>query len=87
MTYLTCCIHSTYELITALIESEVEISYKTFRKYAEGLDEWAKDMNYESRSDRGLTLKNDWCVGYFKGVFDGKPCVFLRHSAIEYIWI
>jgi len=86
MTYLTCCVNSTYELISDLQDSAVDISYKTFRKYAEGLDEWAKSMGYEARSNQGLTLKNDFMVGYYKGVYSGKPCVFLTHSSIEYIW-
>ena len=87
MIYTTCCVNSTNELITDMTDSEVEITYRTFRKYAEGLDEWAKDMHYDARKDVGLTLRNDWHVSYHKSVYDGKPCVYLVHSHIEHIWV
>ena len=70
-----------------MAESAKSISYRTFRKYADGLDEIAKNMGYELRPTQGLTLKNDWHVAYFKGVYDKNPCVFMVHSCIEYIWI
>jgi len=89
VTYHTCCVASTAESINAMTDAAVEITYRTFRKYAEGLGEWSVEMGYVLRSnqDHGLTLRNDWHVSYHKSVYQGKPCVYLRHSAIEYIWI
>jgi len=86
MHYTTCCVESTGEAIRAMVEKAREISYRTFRKHCEGLDDWAQAMGYFRHPSQGLTLKNDWHVTYYKSVFQGKPCYFLVHSAIEYIW-
>ena len=44
-------------------------------------------MKYDTGSERGgLRLKDDWHVGYFKSTYDGKPCYYIDHSRIEYIF-
>lgn len=88
----TTCVNSTAALIGDLIESEREISYRTFRAAlgAEELDRWAESMSYETGPGggrcRGLHLRNDWHVSYYRGLYDLKPALFIRHSAIEHIW-
>jgi hypothetical protein len=82
MIYETCCINSTAELINAMTEKSSEITYKTFRRHAEGL----KDLETEFGYGPWLRLKNDFHVRYFKGFYNQKKCVFMVHSAIEYIW-
>lgn len=88
-TFTTTCVNSTAELIDALIESEREIAYCTFRCLLGGeeLDRWAREMLYDTGHERGgLRLCNDWHVTYYRGVYDGRPALFLRHSGIEHIW-
>lgn len=81
--YETCCVNSTYELITAMTDQAKEITYDTLRKYVD-LKEFKESMGYA----RGiLTLKNDWAVSYYRSVYNGKPCYYVKHSAIEYIWV
>ena len=41
----------------------------------------------EVRNNRPLTLKKDWHVGYSKSTYQGKPCYFITHSAIEYVFV
>lgn len=86
--FATTCVNSTAELIHALIESEREISYRTFRRELGGseLDRWNAGMGYSVGSERGLHLKDDWHVAFYRGEFDGRPALFIRHSAIEHIW-
>jgi len=86
MLYTTCCIHSTGEAINAMKDKAREITYRTFRKNTEGLDDWALAMGYVLHPSQGLTLKRDWHVGYYKSEYNGKPCYYLTHSAIEHIW-
>jgi hypothetical protein len=86
MLYTTCCIHSTGEAINAMKDKAREITYRTFRKHCPDLDTWAQGMGYFLHTAQGLTLKNDWHVAYFKSEYQGKPCYYLVHSAIEHIW-
>ncbi len=87
--FTTTCVTSTAELINALIESERQITYRSFRRALGGaeLDWWAAGMSYDTGSQRGgLRLKDDWHVSYYRGEFDGRPALFIRHSAIEHVW-
>jgi hypothetical protein len=87
MIYRTSCVGTTADIIHLMQDNAKEITYRTFRKYAEGLDYWAAGMKYDKRADVGLTLKNDWHVSYHKSTYMGMPCVYLVHSAIEHIWV
>lgn len=90
MKYLTCCVESTGAKIHAMIDQAKEISYRTARRAIGGseFDRWAKTMSYDIGSERGgLRIKDDWHVQYARSVYDGVPCVYVRHSAIEYIFI
>jgi hypothetical protein len=85
--YQCNCIESSYELISAMIDQAKEVSLSVVRKHCQEIEHWAKDMGYAKNSRSGLTLKNDWHVAYYKSFYDSKPCYFIRHSAIEYIWV
>jgi hypothetical protein len=82
MTYTTDCVHSTADLIIDMTDKARKITYRTFKKYAEGLEEIASAMGYGP----WLSLKKDWAVSYYKSTYDGRPCVYMDHSAIEHIW-
>jgi hypothetical protein len=83
--FVTDCIGSTYEAISALKETEQSISRRTFREYV-GPEEW-KDLQQRLGYDRDFPIARDWHVGYYKGVYLGKPAVFVRWSGIEYIFV
>ena len=85
--YKTCCVNSTANAIHDMTGQSREVTYRTFRKHCAGLDDWARGMSYELDSRYGLTLKNDFHVSYHRSVYRGKPCYYLVHSAIEYIWV
>lgn len=42
---------------------------------------------HEVARNRPLTLKKDWHVSYHRSVYLGKPCYFMVHSAIEYVFV
>lgn len=84
--YLTCCVDSTAAAITAMKAAAVAVSYATFRRHCDPF-QCGQLTHYERDKRRGLTLKDDFMVGYFKGVYKGVPAYYVEHSRIEYIWV
>jgi hypothetical protein len=85
MEYQTCCVGYPQEKIQDLddmIDMAKEISYNTFRKYV-SIKEITKEFDYKRM---GLTIKGDWHISYYKSFFLEKPCVYMKHSGIEYIY-
>ena len=84
--YLTNCVNSTAEHINNMVEVAREITYGTFIKHVDW-KELANMFSCETHYKHGLLLKNDWAVSYFKSKYRGKPCYYVCHSCIEYIFI
>ena len=82
-TYLTCCVSSTAEKIDAMVERAKEITCQTFMKR---VDIDVEGFGYV-KSGKGLRLKNDWAVSFWKSIYCGKPCYYMCHSCIEYIYV
>ena len=70
-----------------MVDASREVTYRTVLKHCDGLLEWAEGMSYFRHPSQGLTLKDDWAVSYHKSVYRGRPCYYVRHSSIEYIWV
>lgn len=45
------------------------------------------ELCYTTGLERGLHMKNDSAVSYWKGIYRGKPCLFFRWSRIEHIFL
>jgi hypothetical protein len=84
--YLTCCVHSTAEKIGAMVDAARIVSFRTVARHCADLHEWARSMSYAVGAERGLHLKDDWAVSYYKSCYDGQPCYYIAHSAIEHIF-
>lgn len=83
--FVTDCIGSTSEDIRDLIDNgDDEISMRTFA-IAIGRDGW-QQLSEMLGYDRYFPLSRDWHVGYYRGIFRGVPAVYMRWSAIEYIF-
>lgn len=82
--YVHSCPDSTYEDIQALMRSEHPVSLATFRR-AVGIKQW-RTITAQLGYDRFFPISKDWHVGYYRGVYRGVPCYFLRHSRIEHIF-
>ncbi len=82
--YATNCVNAGEVDILEMVEKARAISYTTFSRNCSGLREFARDMGYDRM---GLTLKGDWHISYYKSTYQGKPCYYLVHSCIEYIWV
>lgn len=90
LAYITCCVDSTYEAITAMTEASRKVTYRTARAHIgkDALVETFPDYDWDGAHNRPgcLTLKRDWHVGYYKSTYLGRPVYYVRHSAIEYIF-
>jgi len=78
--YIGCCVQLDGETISNMVQSAKEITYKTFCKYANPADVFPPEKQCPP-------LNKDWAVRFYKSFYDGKPCVFIDHSAIEYVFV
>ena len=84
--FITNCVNSgSGEAITDMVDKSKEIKFRTFFKKV-SLKELASMLGYEIDPRKGLTLKNDYHVGYYKSVYRCKACYYVTWSAIEYIF-
>ena len=70
------------EHLQAMIDNAREITLATLRRHCD-LREWEEGMGYGP----WLRLKNDWCVTFYKSTIRGVPCWYIKHSAIEHVWV
>lgn len=63
-----------------------DVTLATLRRHCAGLEEWERGMSYAVGPERGLHLKDDFAVSFHKSRYRGRPCFYIRHSAIEHIW-
>ena len=85
MKYLTNCTASTAELINNMVDNSQEIEYSELLK--EVSQEHLNQVFpiYVGIEDL-LTLESDYTVSFYKSKYDGKECVYVEHSRIEYIF-
>jgi hypothetical protein len=71
-----------------MVDKARDISRRTFLVHVnrDDLAKLADEMGYARHPKQGLTLAADWAVSYHKSRYRGLPCVYLRWSAIEYIF-
>jgi hypothetical protein len=88
--YVTNCVDcGDGDAINEMTDNATEIVRRTFIHHVAWADllELEKALGYADHPKRGLTMAGDWHVRYGKGKFNDKPCVFIVHSAIEYIFV
>ncbi len=89
-TFYSSCVNIPRDQVNDLrdmIEAGKTISYSAFVKYVP-VQELSEMMPFYSWGhEKGLHLSKDWAVQYERSTFRGQPCVYMTHSAIEYIWI
>ncbi len=72
-----------------MIEQNRQISLRTFRKHVdrEQLDMIERQLGYVTRPwEKGLRMCNDHHVSYHASQLNSSPVVYIRHSAIEYVF-
>ena len=84
--YTTNCVNSTAAKIDAMVDRAREITLATLARHCPDLAIWCREMSYAVGAQKGLHLKDDWAVRFFKSRYCGKPCYYIDHSCVEHIW-
>jgi hypothetical protein len=71
--------------LNAMTDDAQEVTLATVRRHCD-LAGLLDDLGYAVGAERGLHIKDDWHVGYYKSQFQGRPCYFIQHSHIEHIF-
>lgn len=78
--YIGNCVSLPAQYITAMVESSKEIRYRRFIAYVPS--KTLSDMFGTSPK-----IKDDYHVRYYVSRYNGKPCCYIVHSAIEYVFV
>jgi len=83
-----CTDKSTAPHLQDMMDGARQITYRTFVK-AVGLEALRSIFgDYSWGHRRGdIRMKNDPYVTYYRSMYDGKQCYYVRHSGIEYIFL
>jgi len=91
-TYFDCCVsYNDIDELNHIIDNNIAISYRTFRKYVEteSFNKLKKALGYnnELQKNCNITLQNDWSISFHKSkTASGDTVYYLCHSCIEYIF-
>ena len=84
--YITSCVESTAEDITPMVDDAIDITWDTFRKHVP-----QSFLHYlfpfYAWKGKGLHIKDDYAVSFHRSKFKGERCYYVRHSAIEYVFV
>lgn len=78
--------HARCNALMDMVDNERDITRQTFGRYV-SLREVAEMFGYAHHPSQGLTLAGDWHVSYHRSKFAGVPCVYVKHSGIEYVYV
>jgi hypothetical protein len=89
--YLTNCVEADGDEISVMYDIAEDLTYDEFLEKVP----WSylgtiKPFDFyeaPNKNEGGLKLKDDWHVSYHASLFQGKPCIFIQHSCIEYIFV
>jgi len=80
--YEICCVNANGDDISEMVDRSRPITYRTFFKHVSKEEVLELFPVYGD----GLTIKQDWAVQYARSRYQGRPCYYLIHSAIEYVF-
>jgi len=87
--YFGCCVNLNGRKIEDMVDRAREIIWKTFKNYVSPQDvkELFPDYKVSAHDTGFMHIEHDYSVSFHKSTYNGKPCVFLVHSAIEYVFM
>lgn len=88
MRFITTCVHSTAAVIDEVIERQHSIARATFCKHVDARErkDVERQLGYAVEHEKGLHMKDDCYVSYWRSIYRGRPCVGFDWSAIEHIF-
>ena len=84
-TYLINCVSSTTEEIEEMVDQATEIEYDELLNHVTQKELDSIFPFYNELPN--LSLESDYTTSFYKSVYDGKKCVYVEHSRIEYIFV
>lgn len=86
--YVTNCVTTTNKQLTPMISNARQIDFDTFAQAVDMAEvkRLFPQYNWNGDNSNGLRLNDDRYVSYWESAFMGKPCVYIQHSCIEYIF-
>lgn len=88
--FATTCVQASPRHIQTMVEGARPISCKAFLRNvgrAEAEDAFPDYCWCRKAGCPNLHLRQDWAVRFYRSTFEGKPCVYVDHSAIEYVFV
>lgn len=84
----TCVACGDGQAINDMMDKARPITYRTFCRLMgpRAMEQIRRHFKYDRTKREGLTLKNDWHVGYYAAAWEGQPVLVLQHSRIEHIF-
>jgi hypothetical protein len=77
---------ATLDELETLYDHDREITYQTFARHVD-IPEISMELGYAfGRHSKGLRLRKDWHVRYYRSKFRGQVCYHLDWSAIDHIF-
>lgn len=86
--YTTNCVNSSAAVLDPMLEKAEEISFGQFTQEIDTteLQQLFPHYDWTANNPDSLRLEDDYTVSWWRSKFKGRPCVFLCHSCIEYIF-
>ena len=81
MELVTCCVNAKANDIQAMVDQAKEVPFTVLARHCE-IEDFEREMGYGP----WLRMENDYAVSYYKSTYQGRPCYFVDHSAIEYVF-
>ena len=86
--YQACCIDCTARAIHEMVDQARKVKIATFERHCVNFDEWKNMEPDSSENNQGfMKLEDDYAVSFHKSKYLGRPCYYMVHSSIEYIWV
>lgn len=78
MEYIGNCTHLNGDDISNMVDQSEQISAEEFKMHA---------PNPIAIYDQDFAeYAKDYCAGFYRSIFSGKPCVYTQHSGIEFVY-
>jgi len=81
------CVSLSGDFITEMKDNSETIFYEDFVEYVSEKEIRAIFPDYDWHGEGGLEFRDDYAIGFYQSKYNGVPCVYFSHSAIEYVWI
>jgi len=79
------CVHARGADILAMTDGAREISFATFARRCNTF-QLLHDLGYAVAGEKGLHVKDDYHVSFYRSRYRGRCCYYMDQSSIEYVF-